>query len=73
MIKITLQNNPINLFIWKPFSCKYMTVFAKINLMGTNTEIHFLPVNESHTHALFRDTKHLRLDGHVCFLQTAFF
>ena len=30
--------------------------------MGTNTEIHFLPVDESHTHAVSRDTKHLRLD-----------
>ena len=25
--------------------------------MGTNTEIHFLPVDESHTHALSRNTK----------------
>ena len=35
----------------------------KTNLMVTNTEIHFLPIHESHTHALSRDTKHLRLDG----------
>ena len=26
-----------------------------------NTEIHFLPVDESYTRALFKDTKHLRL------------
>ena len=44
-----------------------MTEFAKTGLMGTNTEIQFLPVGESHTHALSRDTKHLRLDGQVCF------
>ena len=40
--------------------------------MDTNTEIHFLPVDESHTHALFRDTKHLRLDGWVCFYRQIF-
>ena len=40
--------------------------------MGTNTEIHFLPVDESHTHALSRNTKHLRLDGQVCFFRRLF-
>ena len=45
-----------------------MTEFAKTDLMGANTEIHFLPVDESHTYALSRDTKHLRIDGQVCFL-----
>ena len=45
----------------------YVTVFYKTNRIDTNTEIHFLPVDESHTHALFRDTKHLRLDGRVYF------
>ena len=34
----------------------YVTEFAKTDLMGTKTEIHFLPVDESHTHALSRDT-----------------
>ena len=33
----------------------------------------FLPVNESHAHALFRDTKHLRLDGRVCFYRRLFY
>ena len=40
--------------------------------MVTNTEIHFLPVDESHTCALSRDTKHLRLDGQVCFYRQLF-
>ena len=40
--------------------------------MDTNTEIHFLPVDKSHTRALFRDTKHLRLDGQVCFYRWLF-
>ena len=40
--------------------------------MVTNTEIHFLPVGECHTHALSRDTKHLRLDGQVCFYRRLF-
>ena len=38
----------------------------------TNTEIHFLLVDESHTHALSRDTKHLSLDGQVCFCRRLF-
>ena len=45
----------------------YVTVFTKTDLMDANTEIHFLPVDKSHTHALSKDTKHLSLDGHVCF------
>ena len=49
-----------------------MTGFAKTNLMGTNTQIHFLSVDESHTHALSKDTKHLRLDGQVCFYRWLF-
>ena len=40
--------------------------------MGTNTEIHFLPVDESHIYALSRDTKHLSLDGQVCFCRWLF-
>ena len=32
-----------------------VTVFWKTDLMITNTEIHFLPVDECHTHALSRD------------------
>ena len=50
----------------------YVTVFWKTDCMDTNTEIHFLPVDESHTRALFRDTKHLRLDGQVCFYRRLF-
>ena len=37
-----------------------------------NTEIHFLPLDKSHTHTLFRDTKHLRLDSQVCFYRQLF-
>ena len=50
----------------------YVTGFAKTNLMGTNTEIHFLSVDESDTHTLSKDTKHLRLDGQVCFTRRLF-
>ena len=35
--------------------------------MVTNTEIHFMPVDECHTHALPRDIMHLRIVGQVCF------
>ena len=50
----------------------YVTVFWKTDHVVTNTEIHFLPVDESHTHALSRDTKHLSLDGQVCFCRRLF-
>ena len=50
-----------------------MTVFWKTDHIDTNIEIHFLPVDESHTHALFRDAKHSRLDGRVCFYRQLFF
>ena len=45
----------------------HVTVFWKTDHVVTNAEIHFLPVDESHTHALSRDTKHLSLyiDGQV--------
>ena len=46
-------------------------VFWKTDLKDTNTEIHFLPVDEGHTHALSRDTEHLRLDSRSA-LQVAF-
>ena len=50
----------------------YVTVFWKTDRMVTNTEIHFLLVDEYHTHALSRDTMHLRLDGQVCFFRRLF-
>ena len=40
--------------------------------MVTTIEIHFLPVDECLTHALSRDTMHLRLDGQVCFYRRLF-
>ena len=49
-----------------------MTVFWKTDHVVTNTEIHFLHVDESHTHTLSRDTKHLSLDGQVCFCRRLF-
>ena len=49
-----------------------VTVFWKTDRMVTNTEIHFLPVDECHTHALSRDTMHLRRDGQVCFYRWLF-
>ena len=50
-----------------------MTVFWKTDHVVTNTEIHFLPIDKSHTHALSRDTKHLSLDGQVCFCRRLFY
>ena len=49
-----------------------MTVFWKTDLMVTIIEIDFLPVDESHTYALSRDTMYLRLDGQVCFYRQLF-
>ena len=41
------------------------TVFWKTDRIDTITKIHFLFVDESHTHALFRNTKHLRMAGYA--------
>ena len=49
-----------------------MTVFWKTDRMVTNTEIHFMPVDECHTHAQPRDTMHLRIVGQVCFYRRLF-
>ena len=51
---------------------KFVTEFVKTDFMGTNTEIHLVPVDENHTHALSRDTKHLIIDGQVCFFRRLF-
>ena len=51
---------------------KHVTVFWKTNIIVTNIEIHFLPVDESHTCALSGDTIHLRLDSQVCFYKQLF-
>ena len=50
------------LFIWKT------------DHVVTNAEIHYLSVDESCTHALSRDIKHLSLtlDGQVCFCRQLF-
>ena len=49
-----------------------MTVFWKTDRMVTNTEIHFMPVDKCHTHALPRDAMHLRIVGQVCFYRRLF-
>ena len=40
----------------------YMIVLWKTDHNVTNIEIHFLPVDESYTHALSRDIKHFTID-----------
>ena len=58
--------------ILKMLHSQNVTVFWKTDSMVTNTEIHFFPVGECHTHALSRDTMHLRLDVQVCFYRRLF-
>ena len=62
----------VSYFHYQKVTLLYVTVFWKTDHVVTNTEIHFLPVDESHTHALSRDTKHLSLDGQVCFCRRLF-
>ena len=45
----------------------YVTRYGKTGLIHTSTEIHFLSVRESYTHALPRNTKYLTIDDQVCF------
>ena len=42
--------------------------FGKLTIINvTNTKFNFLPVHESYTHSLSKDTKHFTIDGQVCF------
>ena len=50
----------------------YVTRYGKTGLIATTTDIHFLPVRESCTHALPRNTKYLITDGQVCFYKWLF-
>ena len=45
----------------------YVTRSGKSGLICTSTEIHFLSVHESNTHALPRNTKYLTINGQICF------
>ena len=50
----------------------YVTGSGKTGLIVTITDIHFLPVRESCTHALPRNTKYLIIVGQVCFYRRLF-
>ena len=50
-----------------PCTCVYVTRSGKTGLIRTSTDIHFLPVRESCTHALPRNTKYLIIGGQVYF------
>ena len=50
----------------------YVTGSGKTGLIATITDIHFLPVRESCTHVLPRNTKYLIIDGQVCFYRRLF-
>ena len=50
----------------------YVTGSGKTGLIATITDIHFLPIRESCTHALPRNTKYLIIDGQVCFYRRLF-
>ena len=52
--------------------CLYVTGSGKTGLIVTITDIHFLPVRESCTHALPRNTKYLIIVGQVCFYRRLF-
>ena len=61
-LSIALKSHPLCSIL-----CTYVTV-----LIRTSTEIHFLSVCESYTHALPRNTKFLTIDGQVCFHRQLF-
>ena len=50
----------------------YVTRSRKTSIIHTSTEIHFLSVHESCTHALPRNTKYLTIDGQVYFYRLLF-
>ena len=49
-----------------------MTGSGKTGFIHTSTEIQFLSISERYTHALPRNTKHLAIDGQVCFYRRLF-
>ena len=52
---------------------EYVNSFTwEINHLHASTEIYFLPVRESYTNALPRNTKYLTMDGKVCFHKRLF-
>ena len=51
---------------------QYVTIFGKIDHLRASTEIHFLPIQERHVHALSRNTNCLTIDGQVCFYRRLF-
>ena len=56
----------------RSFDSINVTGSGKTGLIATITDIHFLPVRESCTHALPRNTKYLIIDGQVCFYRRLF-
>ena len=58
--------------IYRAFSMIIVTGSGKTGLIATIIDIHFLPVHESCTHALTRNTKYLIIDGQVCFYRWLF-
>ena len=50
----------------------YVTRSGKTGFIRTSTDIHFLPVRESCTHVLHRNTNYLIIEGQVCFYRQLF-
>ena len=46
---------------------KNVIEFAKAVSKGTRIKIQFIPIHESYTHALLRNTNYLAIYGQVCF------
>ena len=68
------KNNllPVNIKIMPQPKLIFVTGSGKTSLIATITDIHFLPVRESCTHGLPRNTKYLIIDGQVCFYRRLF-
>ena len=62
----------VKILFYAEFGRAYVTGSGKTGLIATITDIHFLTVRESCTHALSRNTKYLIIDGQVCFYRRLF-
>ena len=49
------------------YACIYVTGFTKTFLISTRNEIHFIADYLTYTLALPKNTKHIAIDGQVCF------
>ena len=73
LIRYKLHNYAVCGFKYVPINPQMWLDLQKLTLRAQILKSIFLSVDENHTHALSKDTKHLRQDIQVCFYRRLFF